>query len=245
ICSFANAGATCVAGSCQLGACQSGYGNADGQASNGCECQITNGGVEICDGLDNDCNSLIDFTLVGGLPVSTCQCRDQTLRAAAAEPQCGQLATCATPQCSVTNGGEALGVSYTLGACVVPYPWAQCRFDSVDLNAFDADHGATGILEVSLCVVGPQPGETLNGVGLYYGKYPGRKRFAFFTEQELSQGISAGWYTRHFRPQNAACQPEPGIPSTCMSGCTNGQWGASNHPECVFSYDQTPLWVTV
>ncbi|MEW5855306.1 MAG: MopE-related protein [Myxococcota bacterium] len=36
--------------------------NIDGVDSNGCEvpCSITNGGVEICDGLDNDCDGLVD-----------------------------------------------------------------------------------------------------------------------------------------------------------------------------------------
>jgi hypothetical protein len=100
-------------------------------------------------------------------------------------PQCGEANPCPAPQCTITNGGEELGVSYTLGECVVPYPWAQCIFNSVSLNAFDADHRATGILEISLCVEGPPAGETLNGIGIYYGAYPGRKRFSYFSDQEL------------------------------------------------------------
>ena len=42
--------------------CEAGWTNADGNPSNGCElaCAPTNGGVEICDGLDNDCNGLVD-----------------------------------------------------------------------------------------------------------------------------------------------------------------------------------------
>ena len=50
------------AGECQIGACVEGIGcmfrdkvTPDCQA-----CEITNGGVEICDGLDNDCNLVID-----------------------------------------------------------------------------------------------------------------------------------------------------------------------------------------
>ena len=36
--------------------------DANMKASDGCEayCQKTNGGVEICDGRDNDCNGLVD-----------------------------------------------------------------------------------------------------------------------------------------------------------------------------------------
>ena len=127
----------------------------------------------------------------------------------------------------------------------MPYPWAQCIFNSVSLNAFDADHRATGILEISLCVEGPPAGETLNGIGIYYGAYPGRKRFSYFSDQELSQGVSAGCYTRHFRPADAVCEgAEPGLPAACASGCMNGQWGASNRPECVFDFDNTSLWIT-
>jgi hypothetical protein len=47
---------------CGVAACDAGYVDADGSADNGCEyqCTPTNGGVEICDGLDNDCNHQID-----------------------------------------------------------------------------------------------------------------------------------------------------------------------------------------
>ena len=134
-------------------------------------------------------------------------------------------------------------MSYALGACTAPGPWAQCQFNSVNLNSFDADHGATGILEIKLTVVGPLSGQKLNGVGIYYGSYPGRKRFSYFTAQELSQGVSSGSYTRYFRPADAICQAsEAGIPAACTSACSNGQWGAVN-PACVFDYDQVPLWV--
>ncbi|MBT4023147.1 hypothetical protein HN789_04245 [archaeon] len=40
--------------------CESGYGNANKDASDGCECEITNFGKEKCDGDDNDCNGVID-----------------------------------------------------------------------------------------------------------------------------------------------------------------------------------------
>jgi hypothetical protein len=136
-------------------------------------------------------------------------------------------------------------MSYTLGECIAPYPWAQCEFNSVSLNDFDADHGATGILEVRLTVSGPLSGQTLNGLSLYYGSYPGRKRFAFFTAEESSQGVTPGNYTKYFRPSDAVCQNnEPGIPASCASSCTNGQWVASDGPECLFNFDQVPLWVT-
>ncbi|HVV52194.1 MAG TPA: MopE-related protein, partial [Polyangia bacterium] len=58
-CIVPNATPSCVAGQCKY-ACEAGFFDADKDPSNGCECQQTNGGVEICDGIDNDCNGIID-----------------------------------------------------------------------------------------------------------------------------------------------------------------------------------------
>lgn len=242
-CAFADAHAYCEGGTCHLGACQPGHGNPDGDEANGCECAVTNGGIEVCDGVDNDCNGLVDFTIEDGLPAATCQCQQQILTVASATPQCGQLSSCAIPQCLIGSGGQEMALSYALSACTAPYPWAQCAFSSVYLNAFDADQVGAGVLEIYLCIDGPQAGQKMNGVGIYYGAYPGRKHFSFFTQQELSQGVSAGCYTRHFRPSDADCPPEDGLPATCRSNCTDGKWGAG-HPECVHDYDDVPFWVT-
>ncbi len=50
---------TCVQGACDL-RCAPSFVDVDGQAANGCECHITNGGREVCDGRDNDCDGQID-----------------------------------------------------------------------------------------------------------------------------------------------------------------------------------------
>ena len=50
---------SCVMGGC-VSTCTAGFVDADRSPSNGCECQLTNGGVEICDGVDNDCNGVVD-----------------------------------------------------------------------------------------------------------------------------------------------------------------------------------------
>jgi hypothetical protein len=55
----ANSVAACVMGGC-VSACAVGFVDADRVADNGCECKLTNGGVEICDGVDNDCNGAVD-----------------------------------------------------------------------------------------------------------------------------------------------------------------------------------------
>jgi hypothetical protein len=58
-CIVPNATPSCVAGMCKY-SCQTGFFDADKDPANGCECTKTNGGIEICDGLDNDCNGAID-----------------------------------------------------------------------------------------------------------------------------------------------------------------------------------------
>jgi len=72
ICSFPFAKATCMNGTCQQGACLDGFYDRDPNVP-GCEtaCSKTNGGVEICDGLDNDCNGMID----DGVAAATITCK--------------------------------------------------------------------------------------------------------------------------------------------------------------------------
>jgi Lamin Tail Domain/Stigma-specific protein, Stig1/Putative metal-binding motif len=61
-CSYANATALCVSGTCQMGACNAGFGNADGSSANGCECTKLNGGVEVCNNQDDNCDGNVDET---------------------------------------------------------------------------------------------------------------------------------------------------------------------------------------
>jgi hypothetical protein len=67
----ANAGAACVMGGC-VSTCAPGFVDLDRDASNGCECAVSSGGKEVCDGLDNDCNGRVDDgiteTTYGGPP---------------------------------------------------------------------------------------------------------------------------------------------------------------------------------
>jgi hypothetical protein len=58
-CSTVNGTPSCVKGVCQI-TCQPGFYDADQNPANGCECVKTNNGVEVCDGLDNDCNGIVD-----------------------------------------------------------------------------------------------------------------------------------------------------------------------------------------
>jgi MYXO-CTERM domain-containing protein len=57
-CRIENAYATCENGACVLESCIAGFLDANGDIADGCEysCIPTNGGVEICDAVDNDCD---------------------------------------------------------------------------------------------------------------------------------------------------------------------------------------------
>ena len=53
---------SCTDRQCRVGPCEPGYHDIDGRDDNGCEyaCTPSNGGVEICDGRDNDCDGVPD-----------------------------------------------------------------------------------------------------------------------------------------------------------------------------------------
>ena len=65
-CSFPNAGASCAAGRCVLGTCNSGFGNCDGIAENGCETNL-NTAVNHCSRCGNVCSTMTP----GLVPVCT------------------------------------------------------------------------------------------------------------------------------------------------------------------------------
>jgi hypothetical protein len=73
-CAFLNAAASCTAGACVRGACADGFVDANKLDSDGCECGQTNGGVEICDGIDNDCNGLVDDVPAAGFMTDPQHC---------------------------------------------------------------------------------------------------------------------------------------------------------------------------
>ena len=62
-CTTANA--ACVISSCTCAGAGNCYWDVDKSYANGCEykCDVSNGGVELCDGIDNDCNGVVDDNL--------------------------------------------------------------------------------------------------------------------------------------------------------------------------------------
>ncbi|MCU0657433.1 MAG: MopE-related protein [Polyangiaceae bacterium] len=61
-CVLPNAVPSCGQGACAISECLPGFTDKDKDPLNGCEyaCGVSNGGVEVCDGKDNDCNGQVD-----------------------------------------------------------------------------------------------------------------------------------------------------------------------------------------
>ena len=203
---------------------------------------------EVCDGKDNDCNNLID---------DNCQaptaCAPVLVVSQSATPDEGPAAgRCASTQCSLTSPGSVCGgtgwsMYFCLNTCDTSGPWTQCVFKNGSLDQFDADNGNAGTLEVKFCVT-----TTMHqGLSVWYGTYPRRKKLFLFSAAERAAGVAPGCYTKYFRPQSAACgnfqaTDAVDLPIACRKYnwvCSNGQWTNAD-PTCKFDYDNVPLWLT-
>ncbi|MDA3863995.1 MAG: MopE-related protein [Deltaproteobacteria bacterium] len=152
---------TCNNGQCELLSCNSGYTDANNDLADGCEyeCTLTNGGTEICDSLDNDCNGQIDDNPadVGGncgSNTGTCSygtliCSNGTINCSGAvgsqSETCDGLDNDCDGQIDEDLAQEGSPCGTSLGACEMG-TW-QCNSGSFEcLNAIE-----------------PQP-ETCNGI---------------------------------------------------------------------------------
>ena len=164
-CSFANAGATCNAGVCALGACNAGFGNCDGQASNGCETSLT-ANVSNCGACGNVCSgpsgSMVSCTAgacVSGCPTGQSNCGGvcRPTGASCTSAGSGGCATTGTIVCAGTGTAcnavprtsgactsPSGGVCNGSGACVCASGQSVCNGACVDLQTSASNCGACG-----------------------------------------------------------------------------------------------------
>jgi len=108
-CAFANASATCAAGSCAIGACAPSYYDLDGNPADGCEyhCPVDPPAAEVCNGVDDDCDGIIDDHLTDvGAP---CDDFCPPLAPCVASKTCMyQLSSCAGACCGLCTEGTTI-----------------------------------------------------------------------------------------------------------------------------------------
>ncbi|MFO0629288.1 MAG: MXAN_6577-like cysteine-rich protein [Polyangiales bacterium] len=141
-CAFANASASCVSGRCALGACNSGYGNCDGIAENGCETNLAST-VAHCGACRNACTTSVPGLIpvcvqrACGTALGTCPagradcdglpgngCEADTATSLSSCGGCGQV-------CARANAAETcVGGSCVLGACATGY--GNCDGDALN-----------------------------------------------------------------------------------------------------------------
>lgn len=125
------------AGVCTMGSCLPSYYDQDGDPSNGCEytCNPTNGGVEVCDGTDDNCNGLVDdnpYTASDPLNCGACahSCGGAFPNA---QPAC-QAGVCTLASCYPgyldKNGDPLDGCEYSCeSVCAFPFARGVCQPD--------------------------------------------------------------------------------------------------------------------
>ncbi len=108
-CALAGADAVCIDGGCAFGRCRPGFGDADGNPANGCECVVQGAGREACDDIDQDCDGQVDEDFDLNNDVEHCGGCGERCMPNNAEPLCVR-GECRVDVC-LAGFGDADGVS--------------------------------------------------------------------------------------------------------------------------------------
>jgi hypothetical protein len=125
VCAYANGVPGCGEQGCFLAGCQAGFVDVDGRSSNGCEyaCLPTQGGVEVCDSIDNDCDGQIDEGFDLNTDADNCG-------------RCGR-------ECGAPNNAQAIcrQGQCAIDGCDANFLDCNNNFnDGCEESAFDVDH---------------------------------------------------------------------------------------------------------
>jgi hypothetical protein len=157
-CAVNHATPLCTAGSCKMGACAADYVDVDGKPANGCECHKLGTTDGTCDGVDDDCNGLVDdgyvpFSCGTGACASKSRCVNGNFSCTAGPPavegptgdptcadgvdnDCDGLTDDADSNCAASDGGATDGGSGSSDAGTNP--------DASTTDGGRADDGAAG-----------------------------------------------------------------------------------------------------
>ena len=177
VCNLLGAFPKCVNGVCEIDTCASGFIDLDGVGDNGCEyvCATSNGGVEVCDGKDNDCNGVVDegFDLTND--PQNCGACGVVCSLANATAGCAPVSgfpTCVVTACDMgfsdVDGLDVNGCEYT---CAVNPPVAEAC-NSLDDNCngqINEGNPGGGASCMSSCPGGVCKGECTPGTTLCAG----------------------------------------------------------------------------
>ena len=157
VCSAINAIPSCVHGQCGILRCDVGWVDLDKDPRNGCEYPCLTTGSEICDGIDNDCDGVVDNGFDLNADALNCGVCGTICGFASAEAVCVQgachIGTC-DPGYANNDSNESNGCEYH---CPVAPPLAYERCNGIDDNC-DGRVDEPSALEtppVDLCVTTP------------------------------------------------------------------------------------------
>ncbi|MCA9675938.1 MAG: SUMF1/EgtB/PvdO family nonheme iron enzyme [Kofleriaceae bacterium] len=149
-CALDHAVAGCSLGACTVVACRPGFVDQNGDPSDGCEYACTPSGPEVCDGIDNDCDLLVDLADPDlSVPANFCD----------ADGACGGTTpTCGADLCTGAVGWQCVyGAGVEVDACGDILA-QETRCDDIDGNcngpvdeAFPSKGGACADTGIGVC----------------------------------------------------------------------------------------------
>ncbi len=118
-----------------------------------------------------------------------------------------------TSECGLDATG-AMTFTYDFEVCPIPSPgYAGCTLVAAQtLDVFDADHGASGIVEATFCV----DRRIVGALNVWYYRSPYKRYLRLLAPGEVMQ---PGCRTRFFVPDDACLPDWESLPASCRNVC--------------------------